>query len=100
MRNKQTIKAAFLDTLPVMAGYLVLGMGFGLLLRARGFGVLWRTRADCRRYRRWTSHLAAQYLAQYPCGNGDLYALGATGLLIQHRRSACDAFFIAKSTIN
>ena len=41
MRNKQTIKAAFLDTLPVMAGYLVLGMGFGLLLRARGFGVLW-----------------------------------------------------------
>lgn len=41
MRNKQTIKTAFLDTLPVMAGYLVLGMGFGLLLRSRGFGVFW-----------------------------------------------------------
>lgn len=28
-------------TLPVMAGYLVLGIGFGILLESRGFGVLW-----------------------------------------------------------
>ena len=36
-----TFKKAFLDSLPVLAGYMVLGMGFGLLLRTRGFGVLW-----------------------------------------------------------
>ena len=42
MPNKQqTIKKAFLDSLPVLAGYVVLGMGFGLLLGAQGFGVLW-----------------------------------------------------------
>ena len=42
MPNKQAIiKKAFLDSLPVLAGYLVLGMGFGLLLRTQGFGVLW-----------------------------------------------------------
>ena len=36
-----TVKKALLDSLPVLAGYMVLGMGFGLLLRTRGFGVLW-----------------------------------------------------------
>lgn len=29
--------SAFRDTLPVMAGYLVLGMGFGILMNANGF---------------------------------------------------------------
>lgn len=41
MRNKGEIKKAFIDSIPVLAGYLVLGMGFGLLLHARGFGALW-----------------------------------------------------------
>ena len=31
-------KIAFLKTLPVMAGYVVLGTGFGILLRGAGFG--------------------------------------------------------------
>lgn len=35
------LKKAFLATIPVMAGYVVLGIGFGMLLRARGYGVLW-----------------------------------------------------------
>lgn len=33
--------AAFPKTLPVMAGYLVLGFGFGLLLESRGYSFLW-----------------------------------------------------------
>ena len=37
----QIIKQAFQKSLPVMAGYLVLGMGFGILLRSAGYGVLW-----------------------------------------------------------
>ena len=36
-----TIKHAFKQSLPVMAGYLVLGMGFGILLKAKGYGVIW-----------------------------------------------------------
>ena len=32
------VKKAFLKTLPVMAGYIVLGVGFGILLRSAGFG--------------------------------------------------------------
>lgn len=39
--NKRAIKAAFPLTIPVMAGYLVLGMGFGLLLQRNGYSFLW-----------------------------------------------------------
>ena len=35
------IKTAFLDTLPVMTGYLFLGFGFGILLHQQGFGFGW-----------------------------------------------------------
>ena len=35
------LQKAFVATLPVMTGYLVLGMGFGVVLRAKGYGVLW-----------------------------------------------------------
>lgn len=37
---KQTCKAAFLATVPVLSGYLVLGFGFGMVLRAAGFHIL------------------------------------------------------------
>lgn len=35
------VKRAFLSTLPVLTGYIVLGIGFGVVLRSRGYGVLW-----------------------------------------------------------
>ena len=37
----QTVKQAFLRSVPVMAGYLVLGAGFGILMRSAGYGALW-----------------------------------------------------------
>lgn len=39
--NKKTILYSFKSSLPVMAGYVVLGIGFGILLHSKGFGVLW-----------------------------------------------------------
>ena len=39
--TKNPVRAAFLDTLPVMAGYVFLGFGFGILLHQSGYGVLW-----------------------------------------------------------
>ena len=39
--NKKTIRTAFLDTIPVMTGYVFLGFGFGILMQQSGFGVLW-----------------------------------------------------------
>ena len=35
------VRQAFIRSLPVMAGYIILGMGFGILLREAGYGVLW-----------------------------------------------------------
>lgn len=39
--RKKHLKAVFLDTVPVLTGYLFLGMGFGILLTESGYGVLW-----------------------------------------------------------
>ena len=36
-----TAKYAFKQSVPIMAGYIVLGMGFGVLLDSKGYGVLW-----------------------------------------------------------
>lgn len=41
MKKEMTMKYAFKQSLPVMAGYLVLGMGFGILLKTKGYGVVW-----------------------------------------------------------
>lgn len=37
---KKMIKRAFVDTIPVLTGYLVLGFGFGIIMKANGFGIL------------------------------------------------------------
>ncbi len=39
--RSQTVRQAFIKSLPVAAGYIVLGIGFGILLRNAGFGVGW-----------------------------------------------------------
>ena len=46
MKQEQTTwgraaRAAFPYTLPVMAGYVCIGIAFGLMLRAAGYGVWW-----------------------------------------------------------
>ena len=39
---KKTItRLAFIKSIPVMAGYIVLGIGFGILLRNAGYGAIW-----------------------------------------------------------
>lgn len=37
----KTIKEAFKASIPVMMGYMVLGMAFGILLESKGYGVLY-----------------------------------------------------------
>lgn len=38
---KQIIKQVFPQTIPVMAGYISLGIAFGLLLQSIGYGPVW-----------------------------------------------------------
>lgn len=37
---RKIIKTAFKDTLPVLTGYLVLGFGFGIIMKANNFGII------------------------------------------------------------
>ena len=39
--NRKTFAAAFPVTVPVLMGYLAIGMAFGLMLQSVGYGVLW-----------------------------------------------------------
>ncbi len=39
--GRTVVKQAFIKSIPVMAGYVVLGIGFGILLHDAGYGVGW-----------------------------------------------------------
>lgn len=39
--KKATLKTAFIHSLPVMAGYIFMGMGFGVLLKSIGYNFWW-----------------------------------------------------------
>ncbi len=39
--KRQAFLSAVRDTIPVMTGYLFLGIGFGILLYEKGYGVMW-----------------------------------------------------------
>ena len=39
--NRSAFRQAFRDTVPVMTGYIFMGIGFGILLRQAGYGPLW-----------------------------------------------------------
>lgn len=48
--TKKTFKRAFRDSLPVLAGYLALGIGFGVLLQSKGYNFLWALLMSCTIY--------------------------------------------------
>jgi 4-azaleucine resistance transporter AzlC len=39
--NRKTLAAAFHTTIPVLMGYLAIGMAFGLMLQSAGYGMAW-----------------------------------------------------------
>lgn len=39
--DSKLFKKAFYKSLPILVGYLVIGFGFGMLLRQAGYGLLW-----------------------------------------------------------
>ncbi len=38
---KKAFKAAFPHTIPVLTGFIVLGMAYGVLMKTKGFGTIW-----------------------------------------------------------
>ena len=39
--NRSAFRQAFRDTVPVLTGYIFMGIGFGILLRQAGYGPVW-----------------------------------------------------------
>ena len=75
------LKAAFVATVPVMAGYLVLGMGFGVLLTSKGYGPLWAIAMSTFIYAGSMQYLAVDLLT----GGASLIAAALTTLLVNAR---------------
>lgn len=60
---KQIIKQVFPQTIPVMAGYLSLGIAFGLLLQSIGYGPVWAFAMSLFIYAGSAQFLAVELLA-------------------------------------
>lgn len=81
MRNKSIIKKAFTSTLPVFAGYAVLGIGFGIILKTKGFGVLWSAAMSIFIYAGSMQYLAIDMLT----GGASVIAAALTTLMVNAR---------------
>lgn len=61
--NRKTIAHAFRASLPVMAGYLVLGIGFGILMQSHGYAWYWATVMSIAVYAGSMQYIAVDLLA-------------------------------------
>lgn len=77
----KTYKRAFIHTLPVMAGYIVLGLGFGILLRVAGFGALWALCMSVFIYAGSMQYVGVSLLS----GGASLLTVAVTTVMVQAR---------------
>ena len=79
--KRNPLKTAFFDTLPVMAGYLVLGTGFGILADRNGYGFLWSFAMSLFIYAGSMQYLLISLLT----GSASLVATALTTLMVNAR---------------
>ncbi|MBQ3602363.1 MAG: AzlC family ABC transporter permease [Clostridia bacterium] len=79
--KRKTVKAAFIKSLPVFAGYIVLGIGFGVLLGKAGYGLIWALVMSVTMYAGTMQYVAVGLLS----GGASLISTAVTTLLVQAR---------------
>lgn len=79
--KKNAVRQAFLDTVPVMAGYVFLGFGFGILLQQSGYGFLWAVAMSLFIYAGSMQYLAVSLLT----GGAGLLTAGLTTVVVNAR---------------
>lgn len=79
--SKDTVKKAFTATIPVMTGYLVLAIGFGILLKTKGYGVGWSLVMSGFIYAGSMQYLTIDLL----CGGASLLTAAVTTLMVNAR---------------
>lgn len=78
---KNDIKRAIKDTIPVLSGYLVLGMGFGVLMQSKGYGFLLALAMSIFIYAGSMQYLAIDLLS----GGASLITAALTTLMVNAR---------------
>ncbi len=81
MIKMSVYKRAFISTAPVFAGYLVLGMGCGIVLSSKGYDVIWAIFMSIFMYAGSGQYLAAELLAS----SASLITTAIATLLVQAR---------------
>lgn len=81
LEKKQLVIKAFKDTIPVLTGYLVLGIGFGVVLSSKGYGVLWAFLMSLFIYAGSMQYVAIHLLS----GGASLIAAALTTLTVNAR---------------
>ncbi len=79
--NRELLKYSFLATLPVMAGYIVLGFGFGILLNNKGYSFLWAVLMSATIYAGSMQYVAVDLLS----GGASLLSTALVTLLVNAR---------------
>ncbi len=83
MKLNKAAKTALKDTVPILIGYLVLGMGFGILFAAKGYSVLWAFLISIFIYAGSMQYLAVDLLAN----SASLITTALTTLVVQARHA-------------
>lgn len=79
--KRKTARAAFIKSLPVFAGYIVLGIGFGVLLAKAGYGIWWALIMSVTMYAGTMQYVAVSLLS----GGASFITTAVTALLVQAR---------------
>ncbi len=75
------VRKAFLKSVPVMAGYVVLGIGFGILMRNAGYGVAWAAAMSLLIYAGSLQYVGVGLLS----GGASVLATAVTSLMVNAR---------------
>ena len=76
-----TLKKAFINTIPVMAGYVVLAIGFGILLNSKGYSIWWSLAMSVFIYAGSMQYLAIDLLT----GGASLITTAITTIMVNGR---------------
>ncbi len=79
--KKKLLKTAFLDSVPIMAGYMVLGIGFGIILKSKGYGAIWSLAMSVFIYAGSMQYVAIDLLT----GGASLISAAVTTVLVNAR---------------
>lgn len=80
---KGLLKTVLIKTLPVMTGYIALGIGFGILLYSKGYGILWSVLMAVVIYAGSMQYAAVNLIA----GGASLITTALTTLFVNARHS-------------